>query len=219
LGKAAEVLHDARDPEEARAFYLLASRLRYEKGQGERTLALFNLSLGLDPSSTDVWLEYLNYVTYIPDPHLLVADYHRMRPPARNACLSELLGVARGSDRWGRLPEADREPFLVELSAAVEAVNDPVDVAFWFGDLGLREEKTGSIEQALSWMTMAVSTGLARPQVVDRMTILLLKSESADAATKALAAIDVALSGPIESNALRDRLAKRKARCEKALAS
>lgn len=67
LGRAAEVLHDAHDPEEARAFYLLASRLRYEKGQGERTLALFDRTLTLDPSSTDAWLEYLDYVTYVPD--------------------------------------------------------------------------------------------------------------------------------------------------------
>lgn len=90
LGNAAEVLHDAGDPEEARAFYLLASRLRYEKDQGERTLGLFDLSLTLDPSSTDAWMEHLNYVTYIPEPVKLVTDYHRMRPPARNTCLSVL---------------------------------------------------------------------------------------------------------------------------------
>jgi tetratricopeptide (TPR) repeat protein len=219
LGKAAEILHDAQDPEEARAFYLLASRLRYEKDQGERTLALFDRSLTLDPSSTDAWMEYLNYITYIPDPHVLVADYHRMRPPARNACLSLLLGVARGYDRWGRLPEADRAPFQAAMSAAVEAVGDRVDVAFWFGDLGMREEKNGSIEQAMSWMATAASTGHARPQVVDRMSTLLLKSGSADAAAEALDAIDLALSSPIDSAALRDRLAKRKARCEKVLAS
>ena len=164
-------------------------------------------------------MEYLNYVTYTPDPYLLVADYHRMRPPARNACLSLYLAVAQGYDRWGRLPDADREPFSLAMNAAVEAVGDPVDVAFWFGDLGLREEKNGAPGQARMWMAKAASTGHASPQVADRLSILLLKSESVDAAAQALAAIDVALSRPIESTTLRDRLAKRKARCEKILAS
>lgn len=104
------------------------------------------------------------------------------------------------------------------MSAAVEAVGDPDDVAFWFGDLGLREEKNGSVEQAVAWMAKAASTGHARPQVVDRMSALLLKSESAGAVAEALAALNVARSGPIASAALRDRLAKRKARCEKVLA-
>lgn len=219
LGKAAEILHDARDPEEARAFYLLASRLRYEKDQGKRTLALFDRSLTLDPSSTDAWMEYLNYVTYIPAPDQLVADYHRMLSPARNACLSLLMGVARGCDRWGNLPEVDREPFLAAMRSAVEAVGDPVDVALWFGELGLREEKNGSVEQALKWMLRAASTGHARPEVADRLSILLLKSESGDAIAQAQAVIDDALSKPIQSATLRDRLAKRKVRCAKILAS
>ena len=213
LGKAAEVLHDAHDPEEARAFYLLASRLRYETGQHERTLALFDRSLTLDPSSTDAWLEYLNYITYIPDPDLMVADYHRMQPPARYACLSVLFGAASS------LAKPDRELFLSSMSAAVDAVGDPVDVGLWFGDMGLREEKNGSTEQALSWMGRAASTGHARPEVADRLSILLLKSDPVEAAAQALAVIDDALSSPIESAALSDRLAKRKTRCEKVIAS
>ena len=209
LGRAAEVLHDAHDPEEARAFYLLASRLRYETGQGERTLALFNRSLTLDPSSTDAWLEYLNYITYIPDPDLMVADYQRMLPPARYASLPVLFGAASS------LAKPDRELFLSSMSAAVDAVGDPVDVGLWFGSMGLREEKNGSTELALSWMGRAASTGHARPEVADRLSIWLLKSGSVGTAAQALAVIDDALSSPIESAALRERLTKRKARCEK----
>jgi tetratricopeptide (TPR) repeat protein len=213
LGRAAEVLHDAHDPEEARAFYLLASRLRYETGQHERTLALFDRSLALDPSSTDAWLEYLNYVTYIPNPDLMVADYRRMQPPARYACLSVLFQAASS------LAKPDRELFLLSMSAAVDAGGDSVDVGLWFGDMGLREEKNGSTELALSWMRRAVSTGHARPEVADRLSIWLLKSGAVDAAAQALAVINHALSSSIESATVSDRLTKRKARCEKVIAS
>ena len=143
----------------------------------------------------------------------MVADYHRMQPPARYACLSVLFGAASS------LAKPDRELFLSSMSAAVDAVGDPVDVGLWFGDMGLHEEKNGSTEQALSWMGRAASTGHARPEVADRLSIWLLKSGSVDAAAQALAVIDVALSSPIESAALRDRLAKRKTRCEKVIAS
>jgi TPR repeat protein len=101
----------------------------------------------------------------------------------------------------------------------VDAVRDPVDVGLWFGDMGLREEKDGSTEQALSWMGRAASTGYARPEVADRLSIWLLKSGSVVAADQALAVIDDALSSPIKSATLSDRLTKRKTRCEKVIAS
>lgn len=61
----------------------------------------------------------------------------------------------------------------------------------------------------------------ARPEdvIARSLSIWLLKSDSVEAAAQALAVIDIALSSPIESAALSDRLAKRKARCEKATAS
>jgi hypothetical protein len=148
----------------------------------------------VDPSSTAPWTEFLDYVTYNPDPPLLVADYHRMRQPARNACLPLLLSVSRGYDHWGRLPEADRQPFLDAMSTAILTVADPLDVAFWFGELGLREEKSGSFEQAVDWMRRAAATGRGRPQVVDRLSTYLVKVGTSEALSEAVMAIDAALS-------------------------
>jgi Tfp pilus assembly protein PilF len=126
-----------------------------------------------------------------------------------------LLSISRGTDRNGRMAARDGDRLRAQMFAAAESSGDHGSCAALYADAGKQAAKQNDAEGALEWWRRAVAIGCTEPQVVDRVTTGMLQAGDYGAAASALRA---SLARDDVARTTRDRLEKRLARCERALA-
>lgn len=213
---AAKALAAGGHPDEAEAWFGLAQARRYQKGRRTDTLAAFDRAIAANPQNDTVWDAYLEYITYGISLQDLLALTERIPPVVRPRHLSTLLSVADGRDRWGGMPSADGARYRAELLLLLAHLGDQESLGLLLSENGLAEERNGSHAQAMQILRDAVRTGHPTVKAVDRLTVRLVKDSQWEEATQALS---LALSGPIASDSMREKLIKRLARCHKQLGS
>ncbi len=168
------------------------------------------------PGDENVWLAYLDYVTYGVSAVFLLGIVRRVPAAVRPAVMPRIMAVCRGRDRWSTMPDLDQSRFQAELPALLEALDDQVCLGGLYSESGLAEHRSGSHDAALVIMRRAVATGHPTLACVDRVTIDLMKLGELH---ESHAILTRALADTIASDSLRDRLDKRLSRCERGAAS
>ncbi|MEU0723132.1 HIRAN domain-containing protein [Streptomyces sp. NPDC006140] len=201
------------DPEIGRAWLGLARSLRYQKGRRDEVLTAFLTALSFQRDNEEAWREYLRYLCLSPSTEALASAFAAMPPAVRLSLAPKLLAVSWQQDRHGRLAAQEGPQLRKSLVEIAQAAGDHGTEALLTGQLGLREEKQGHLEQAVMWWRLAVTAGSTDPRIADRLSIALLKDGMNDEAENVLqkALADVP-KGPAA-----DRLARRLARCQKPL--
>lgn len=207
---AARAMESEDHPNRATAWLGVAAVRRYQKGRRDDTLAAFEAALTAGPNDLAVWDAYLDYITYAVSAAALLTIVERMPAPVRARKLAAVVAVGHGTDRWGTMSPDDQQRFRTALLGLLQALDDRPSLGVLLSADALEEYRHGSHADAHRLMRRAVATGHPSPACVDRLTIDLVKlGEKAEAAS----ILRVALTRPIPSDSMRNRMAKRLARC------
>ncbi len=216
FAEAAEALAAAGHPDEVEAWFGLAQARRYQKGRRADTLDAFDRAIAAEIQHDPVWDAYLEYVTYGINVQGLLTLTERIPPVVRPRYVSRLLSVADGRDRWGGMPATDGARYRAELPMLLTRLGDQESLGLLLSENGLAEERNGSHARALQILRDAVRTGHPSVKAVDRLSTRLVKDGQWEEATQTLS---LALSRPIASDSMREKLTKRLARCHKQVGS
>jgi tetratricopeptide (TPR) repeat protein len=208
-------LTDARDPLVSTAWLGAGRSTRYQKGRRDDTLRAFIEVLYWGRSNSDAWADLVEMASAAPHLPTLTAIYGRIPSILRPTILPLFLAMSYGHDRLGRLNPAAGAQLRIELMRLAESQGDRESVAILAGEAGLRAEKAGDLDAAVTWWRRAVAAGSADEKVADRFSIWLTKRHEF---REAEAVLRQALAARPQSAAVADRLRRRLARCERSIA-
>lgn len=211
----ATLLDRSGDPLAGQAWLGVARSTRYQTGRRADTMAAFAESVRRDPGLVEGWDEMIDYLAWTPDGETLLQVWQSAPRPVRPDLIPTLLLISRGTDRNGRMAPRDGDRLRAQMFAAAESSGDHGSCAALYADAGKQAAKQNDVEGAFEWWRRAVAIGCTEPQVVDRVTTGMVQAGDYAAAASALRA---SLVRDNVARTTRDRLEKRLARCERALA-
>lgn len=209
-----EELRRRNDPTISAAWLGLARSIRYQRDHRDETLAAYVEALYYDRGNVDAWCELIEYASAAPHVPTLVSVFERIPSGSKVRPLQFLLAIADGGGRLGNIGGTEGAHLRVAILDLIESQGDAESIAFLAGKAGLRAEKEGDIETAVTEWRRAITAGSTDGRVADRLSVWLVKQREYD---EAIHVLDQALTTPPGSDALRDRLRRRRARCEQRL--
>ncbi|MER7134137.1 hypothetical protein [Streptosporangium saharense] len=211
----ADQFAQAGDPQVGQAWLTLARTVRYQSGRRDDTLDAYIRALYYNRSDADLWQELLDYASFAPHVPALAEVFSRVPFEVRPKLWGSFASVFNGYSRAGVEDPRNAEALQAALLRIAERQNDGVSIAHFNGVQATAAEKAGDFAAAVDAWRRAAATGKAEAPVADRFTIWLVKQGGYGEAAHILRQV---LADPPQGKALRERLEKRLARCEKALA-
>ncbi|MER7213234.1 hypothetical protein ABT340_39740 [Streptosporangium sp. NPDC000239] len=212
----ADQFEQAGDPQVGQAWLTLAQTVRYQSGRRDDTLDAYIRALYYNRGDARLWQELLDYASFAPHVPTLAEVFSRVPFEVRPKLWGSFEAAFSGYSRARVEDPQKAEELRAVLLRVAEQQGDGVSIAH-FNDVQAAEaEKAGDFAAAADAWRRAAATGKAEAPVMDRFTIWLLKQGRYAEAAHALRQV---LADPPQGKALRERLEKRLARCEKALAA
>lgn len=210
-----EQLTRSQDPLVSAAWLGLARSVRYQAGHRDETLAAYIGALYYDRANEDAWWEFVEYSSAAPHVPTLVEIFGRIPFGSRQRTLELILSIAAGGGRLGNVSPRQGARLRTAILNLITFQDDVESTAYLTGRNGLRAERDGNIDTAVSEWRRAIAAGSTDGRVADRYSVWLTKHRQFD---EAAGVLNQALAHPPQHPALRDRMERRLLRCEHEMA-